>query len=181
MASIATSASRVPTEANSRARRHSSADNITVLRFVALCHFAYSATLLAAAVWFGASALSVLPHMSSGTPLTNLPAVLLIAATIGGPPAALAIWMAVLGRVVWRRLPDARAALLWTHSVLLVAGAVACAIGIAGMEAAARSSERGGGLLGPVAVLPLFVGLPMVALALCSIAVAVTALQSSRD
>jgi hypothetical protein len=149
-----------------------------VLRFVALCHFVWSLILLAAAAWFGVSALAVLRHMSSGAPLTNLLAVLLVAAPLSGPPAALGIWMGALGRMAWQRSPQARAALLWTHGVLLAAGAVACAIGIAGMEAAARSAERGGGLLGPVAALPLLIGVPTVVLAVCSIGVAI-ALQRS--
>jgi ABC-type Fe3+ transport system permease subunit len=81
--------------------------------------------------------------------------------------------MAALGRMAWTRSPHARAALLWTHGVLFLAGALACVIGIAGMEAAARSAGRGGGLLGPVAALPLLIGVPTVVLAVCSIAVAI--------
>jgi len=143
-----------------------------MLRFVALCHFLWALVLLLIAVWFGVSTLRVLPYMSSGTPLTNLPAVLLVTVSTAGLPAGLGIWMAVLGRMAWTRTPRVRAVLLWTHGVLLVAGLSACAIGIAGMAAAARSAERGGGLLGPVAALPLLVGVPIVALALGSIAAA---------
>ena len=143
-----------------------------MLRFVALCHFVWGLVLLAAAAWFGVSVLRVLPHMSTGTPVTNLLAALLVAASAVGPVAALGLWMGILGRMAWTRSPHARAALLWTQGVLLAAGLFACAIGIIGMEAASRSSERGGGLLGPVAVLPLVVGVPMALLALCSIRVA---------
>src|SRR5262245_43870722 len=104
-----------------------------MLRFVALCHFVWGLVLLAAAAWSGVSVLRVLPHMSTGTPVTNLPAALLVAASAVGPLAALGLWIGVLGRMAWTRSPHARAALLWTHSVLLMAGLFACAIGIIGM------------------------------------------------
>jgi len=147
-------------------------DNIRMLRFVALCHFVFSLLLLVAAAFFGVTALRVLPHLTAGTRDTRLISVLLLAASVAGPPAAAGVWMAALGRMAWTPTPHARAALLWTHTVLLVAGLYACFVGITGMAAAARSAERGGGLLGPVATLPLVVGVPIVALALCSIAAA---------
>jgi len=140
-----------------------------MLRFVAVCHFLWSGLLLAAAALLTWSALRVQPHLSTGNALTKTLVVMLVAMYAAGPYAALGFWMAVLGRMAWMRSPGARKALLWTHGPLLVVGLVACAIGIAGMEAAARSAARGGGLLGPVAVLPLLVGVPLVALALCSI------------
>jgi hypothetical protein len=151
-----------------------------MVRFVALCHFVWGLVLLAAGAWFGVSVLRVLPHMSTGTTGTNLFAALLVAGSVVGPLAALGLWMGVLGRMAWTRSLHARAALLWTHGVLLMAGLLACAIGIMGMEASARSSERGGGLLGPVAVLPLLVGVPLALLALCSIRAAVIIPPRSR-
>jgi len=145
-----------------------------MLRFVAFCHFVWALVLLAVAAWFGGSALSVLPHMSTGTSLTTLLAVLTVTASMAAPPAALGIWMAVLGRMTWARSPDVRAPLLWTHGALLVAGLLACVSGAIAMEAAARSAERGGGLLGPIALLPLLGGIPIVLLAILSIGAALS-------
>ena len=144
-----------------------------MLRFVALCHFLWGLMVLTAAAWFVVSSLRVLPHMSTGSVYTNVPAVMLVAASAAGPPAALGVWMLVLGRMAWIRARSVRSALLWTHGVLLLVGLVVCAAGFVALKAAALSAERGGGILGSIAALPLLVGVPMVLLALCSIAVAV--------
>ena len=143
-----------------------------MLRFVALLHFISSALLLSGAALLASSALRVQPHLSSGTPLTKTLVVVFVAMTAAGPWAALGFGMAVLGWMAWTRKARVREALLWTHGPLLLVGLLACSIGIAGMQAAERSAERGGGLLGPVAVVPLLVGVPIVALALCAIVAA---------
>jgi hypothetical protein len=140
-------------------------------RVLALAHFVFAFALLAASAGFIVSTLRVLPYMSSGTPLTNLPTVLFVAASISAAPTLLGVWLAVLGRSLWQRAPGARTTLLWTHVVLLVAGLAACALGILDLQAAARSAEHGGGLLGALGLVPLLIGAPLVALALCSIAV----------
>ena len=143
-----------------------------MLRVVALLHFLWSVLLMSAAALLAWSALRVQPHLSSGTPFTKTLVVSLVAVTTAGPWAALGFGLAVLGWMAWTRSPRVRAALLWTHGPLLVLGLLACSIGIAGMQAAERSAQRGGGLLGPVAVVPLLFGVPIVALALCAIVAA---------
>lgn len=49
------------------------------------------------------------------------------------------------------------------------------------MRAAERSAESGGGLLSPVAALPVALGVPVLILALCSIAAARSLLPPAGD
>src|SRR6185436_14013656 len=118
---------------------------------------------------FAWSALRVQPHLSSGTPFTKSLVVTIVAVTTAGPWSALGLWMGVLGWMAWTRSPRVRAALLRTHGPLLCLGVLACFIGGAAMAAAEQSAQRGGGLLGPVAVIPLLFGAPIVFLALFAI------------
>jgi len=142
------------------------------LRCAALGHVGWGVILLLAAGWFAVSTLRTIPYMSSGTVWINTVAALLVASTTALPVAALGVWMLVLGRGLWSAPEKQRIALLWTHGVLLALGSLAVAVGILGVRAAERSSARGGGLLGPVAVIPLMFGTPVVLLAVISIVVA---------
>ena len=139
-------------------------------RFVAIGHVGWGALLLLAAGWFAVSAFRTLPYMSGGT--RDLPAVMIVAAMNALPLAALGAWMLVLGRGLWSGRRGLRAPLLWTHGLLAVLGALSLALGVYAVGAAARSSGRGGGLLAPIAILPLLFGVPMVLLALSTIIVA---------
>lgn len=153
---------------------------IWILRFLALAHFVWGAALLAAAAWFALSALRVLPHMSGGSGWSNLSAVLFMAAASALAPAAFGTWMCLLGRKLWSARAPLRRTLLWTHGFLLVVGVLAVLAGLQSIEAAEQSSARGGGLLGPLAYVPLLFGAPMTVLALWSLAVALVGLPGQR-
>jgi len=58
---------------------------------------------------------------------------------------------------------------------------MAVAVGIHSVEAAELSSARGGGLLSPLAYVPLLFGAPVVVLASLSLVVAIVALPISRS
>jgi len=60
----------------------------------------------------------------------------------------------------------------------LLPGILAVVGGVYAMRAAERSAASGGGLLSPLAALPLAFGVPVVVLALCSIAIALTVAPS---
>ena len=152
-----------------------------VMRCLALVHFAWGLLLLAVAAFFGAGMLRVLPHLSSGTVWTNLPGVLLMAAVYALPFGLLGFWMIVLGRWVWTLRPQLRRALLITHGVMLLIGTLAVVTGVHAMRAAERSTASGGGIMSPIAALPVVFGVPIVVLALCSIAVALTMAPSTRE
>jgi hypothetical protein len=139
-------------------------------RWVAIGHVGWGMLLLLAAGWFTVSAFRTLPYMSAGA--RDLPAVLMVAAMNALPLAALGAWMLILGRGLWSGRRDLRAPLLWTHGVLAALGALSVAVGVYALGAAERSSARGGGLLAPIAILPLLFGVPVVLLALSTIIVA---------
>ena len=139
------------------------------LRFLAVCHFAWGGGLLLGAGWSSWSTFRILPHLSTGTIWTNLPYALLLVATHALPPAALGVWMGLLGRRLWSPGAQLRTTLIWTHGILLVIGSLAVYVGIHSVEAAELSSSRGGGLLSPLAWIPLVFGLPIVVLAAFSL------------
>jgi hypothetical protein len=151
-----------------------------VMRCLALVHFVWGLLLLFTATFFGVGMLRTLPHLSSGTVWTNLPGILLLAALYALPLGLLGLWMIVLGRWAWIIRPRLRLALLITHGVLLLPGTLAVVAGVQAMRAAERSTASGGGLLSPLAALPLAFGIPVLVLALCSIAVALTVTPSMR-
>jgi len=145
-----------------------------MMRCLALAHFAWGGLLLLTAAYFGVSAFRTLPHLSSGTIWTNLPVVVVLAAFYALLLGTVGFWMIVLGRWAWTMRPRLRLALLVTHGVLLLPGSLAVIVGVHSMRTAERSTESGGGLLSPVAALPLALGVPVLILALCSIAAART-------
>jgi hypothetical protein len=151
-----------------------------VMRCLALVHCAFGLLLLVTATYFGVGMLRVLPHLSSGTVWTNLPGVLLLAAVYALPFGLLGFWMILLGRWAWTLRPQLRLALLITHGVLLMPGTLAVVAGVHSLHAAERSTASGGGLLSPLAALPLLFGIPILVLALCSIATALTVVPSMR-
>ena len=144
-------------------------------RALSLGHYAWGTLLLLLAGWIVISAFRVLPYMSSGTILSNLPTAMIWALTHAGPFGVLGSWMLVLGRRIWNGHGRVRKALLATHGLLLVPGFLAVIIGIYGLRATERSMAKGGGLLSPYAAVPLVIGVPVVALAVLSIFLALTA------
>ena len=143
-----------------------------LFRLLALAHFAWGLALVLLASWLAASAFRILPHMSTGTVVTNLPTMLVLAIAMAGPPAALGTWILALGRRLWTGSRPVRMALFVTHGLMLAPGAFALLAGRFALNAAARSAAHGGGLLGAIGYLPLALGACIVALALFSILVA---------
>jgi len=84
-------------------------------------------------------------------------------------PMAGAAWLLVLAWRLWRPTPRLATPLRWTHSFVLLLGGLHCAWGLFAIQASERSAAAGGGLLGPVAVIPLIIGVPLVVLALASL------------
>jgi hypothetical protein len=71
--------------------------------------------------------------------------------------------------------------MLVTHSFLLLLGFLAVYEGFREIEAAERSTAAGGGLLSPVALLPFFLAVPLIAFAMCSILVALLAIPQPHS
>jgi len=71
------------------------------------------------------------------------------------------VWMMIVGRWIWSGHDRSRSVLLVTHGLLLVVGSVAVGIGVWATQAAEHSGANGGGLLGPVAVIPLLIAGPV--------------------
>lgn len=147
---------------------------------LALGHYAWGGTLLLVAAWFGVGAIRILPHMWTGTVLTNLPTALMFAASAAGPFAALGGSLLALGRRAWTGHAPLCPALCWTHGVLLLRGAFAIVIGLQGMRQAEASAARGGGIMGSLAALPLLFGGAILALSVPSLAVALLVLRDLR-
>ncbi|MGD9373361.1 MAG: hypothetical protein PVF14_18190 [Desulfobacterales bacterium] len=68
------------------------------------------------------------------------------------------IWLAVLGFRLWRPDPTVRAALRVTHAVLGPLAILLVVYGWFCLQAAQRSAETGGGLLGAVGLIPIVMG-----------------------
>lgn len=149
---------------------------LVACRALGAAHFVWGGALVLAAGWFAIAVARALPHMTTGTTAGNAAASVLLAATGSLPGAVLGTWMLALGVRLWSPPARLRTALLWTHVTLLIPGGVALAVGLMAMRAAARSAARGGGLMGPIAAVPLVFGAPTTLLAVASIAVAVVVL-----
>jgi len=99
-------------------------------------HTIFGFALLAVGGWWAFATLQILPHMSTGSTLTNLAIVVMLAQTFSAPFIALGAWMLALGRAVRRGDRGGRLRLLRTHIVLLVLSLAAMAVGIADLWAA---------------------------------------------
>ncbi len=151
-----------------------------MMRCLALAHFAWGLLLIVTGACLGIGMLRVLPHLSSGTVRTNLPGVLLMAAIYALPAGSLGFWMIVLGRWAWTLRPCLRLALLITHSILLLPGTLAVVVGVYALRAAERSTAHGGGIMSPLAAVPLVFGVPVLILALGSIVATLTVASCAR-
>lgn len=152
-----------------------------MIRCLALVHYAWGLALILLASWIVTSAFLILPHMSTGNIWIGLPTFLMLAASHAAPLGVLGMWIVILGHRTWTGHAGLRTALITTHGLLLLPGLLAAALGVFTMRAAARSAAQGGGLLSPVAVIPLAIGVPVVTLALGSILLALTAVPKQRN
>lgn len=140
-------------------------------RFLAAAHFLFGSIIASLGTWIGASCFLVLPHMSTGTSGTNLFAATMLAVTTGGPLAAGGIWMGVLGCWIWSGDTKVRPALMTTHSLFLLFGALGMIYGIFALHAAERSAAAGGGLMGAIGLVPLLIGACFSGFALWSLSI----------
>ena len=69
------------------------------------------------------------------------------------------VWLAILGFRLWRPSYRLRAMLRHTHRVLLPFSILLVAYGFFALDAAQRSAEAGGGLLGGFGLIPIVMGL----------------------
>ena len=90
-------------------------------------------------------------------------------------------WILILGRRTWNGAQPVRKVLLVTHGILFVIGSLSVVMGIYAIRDAEASIARGGGLLSPIAWVPLILGFLLVALALPSIIIALTAAPKTAD
>ncbi len=148
------------------------ASHCWLMRCLAVAHYAWGTVLLLLAVWCVIAALMVLPHMSSGTIWSNLPTSLSIAAWQSFLPGALGVWMMIIGYRAWAVNSGLRKTLLISHGLLSGPGLLAAIVGVHAVRAAEISSSRGGGLLSPIAYVPLAIGVPMIVLAAVSVVMA---------
>mgnify|MGYP001382619551 CR=1 FL=1 len=152
-----------------------------IQRLLAMSHFGFGLTLLVGAVWFVAALLGVRQSATAGfwMVLLNLgfsslgPFVIL-------PQAALGLWLLVLARWLWAGHRRLLLALLVTNGFVLLLGVLLIRIGFNAVAAAERSAARGGGLLSPIAGLPVLHGVPLAIFALSSIVLALAAANLDR-
>ena len=70
------------------------------------------------------------------------------------------IWLAILGNRLWLQKIQFHGAFRYTHILLALFAALLIAVGIDAISHARQSAEAGGGLLSPVAYIPIMMGIP---------------------
>ena len=121
---------------------------VTRLRLLGVAHVIVGVVLLPASAFFG---------------------LLLAPVLLPGP-----IWLIALGFCLWAPTARFRVLLLRTHFALAALALLLCAYGILALQAARRSADEGGGLLGAFGLIPMAMGLVAGCLAAASLAVAYT-------
>lgn len=142
-------------------------------RCLAMVHLGCGLLLLLGAAWYAALLFGAHPPVPrSGPWLIALASALVGSTILVIPQAALGLWMVVLARWLWHGHRGLRAALVLTHGFLVLLGLFLSVVGFHAVAAAERSTARGGGLLSPIAYIPLLFGVPMVVFAACVLAIA---------
>ena len=142
-------------------------------RFLALCHMGLGMLLHLGVVAYTTTVIIGFPQLLKDAPRTNiLGSVVFVVLIILLPETALGAWLLTLSRWLWAGRRRLRTALLLTHTFLLLLGLLGVMIGFQSMRAAEISTERGGGLLSPLAIVPFLLATPLLALVFCSIAAA---------
>ena len=152
-----------------------------LLRGLAVGHLAWGLLLILVAAYTAYSALAVLAYMSTGTVWSNLPIAMVLALEHSVPCGLLGGWMLILGRRIWSGTRPVRTALLVTHGISLMIGSLSVVVGVYAVRGAEISTARGGGLLSPLAWVPLIFGIVVVTLALPSIILALTSIPETAD
>lgn len=146
-----------------------------LMRGLAVWHIVWGLLLVLCASYVTWTALA---HMLTGK-ASNIVAMLFLVGQYAAPLALLGAWMLALAHRIWVGKRSVRTALLVTHGILLVLGIPSIMIGVHAVRAAEISTARGGGLLSPLAWLPLILGIFIAALALPSVVLALTAPRSA--
>ena len=134
------------------------------LRCLALAHVIVGLALLLFSVFIG----RLFGHGFSSVRGARVVWVLVLSFQIVMPVVG-GVWMMVLGFRLWHPSPRLAMQLCWTHRICLFFGGLFCIYGVFALKAAERSTAAGGGLLSPVAFIPLIFGGPLVALAVASL------------
>ena len=79
------------------------------------------------------------------------------------------IWLAILGIRLWLQKIQFRGAFRYTHIALALFAALLIAMGLDAISHAQQSAEAGGGLLSPVAYIPIVMGIPAGLLSIASL------------
>lgn len=79
------------------------------------------------------------------------------------------IWLVILGNRLWLQKIQFRGAFRHTHIVLALFAALLIAVGLDAIGHAQQSTEAGGGLLSPVAYIPIMMGIPAGLLSIASL------------
>ena len=156
-----------------------------IQRFLAVGHFGFGLALLVGAVggiaWFTAALSGLRPSGTAGYWLLLLnPGFSLLGPLFMLPQAALGLWMLLLARRLWAGHGRRMLALLVTDGFVLLLGLLLISVGFDAVAAAERSSARGGGLLSPIAGLPILHGVPLTIFGLASIVLALAAAGIER-
>ena len=152
-----------------------------LLRGMAVGHFVWGLIFVLFAAYVTYSAFAVLAYMSSGNIWSKLAAAMFVTIQHSLPFVLLGGWILILGRRTWNGAQPVRKVLLVTHGILFVIGSLSVVMGIYAIRDAEASIARGGGLLSPIAWVPLILGFLLVALALPSIIIALTAAPKTAD
>ena len=153
---------------------------IWIRRCLALGHLGLGLAVLLSGASYTALVITGLPQLSRDAPGTSLLGAALFATTMAFVPlVGCGAWLMVLARWLWSGHRRLRTALLVTHGFLLLLGSLGVVVGLQAVDAAERSTARGGGLLSPLAFLPFLFAVPLLAFALCSIAAALRVIPAS--
>ena len=135
---------------------------IWIRRCLAVCHLGLGSILLLGVAAYTTTVIIGFPRLLKDAPRTNiLGSAVFVALIILLPETALGAWLLTLSRWLWSGHRSLRTALLLTHAFLLLLGLLGVMIGFQAMRAAEISTERGGGLLSPLAILPFLLATPL--------------------
>ena len=141
-------------------------------RILAFVHFLYAIVLFSGALWLAVSAFKIIPYMTCGTVFTNIPNALFIGFTQGAPLILAALLFSAAGWGIWSHYWLIKKYLLWFHGLSIIFSAGLIIIGIHAVKAAEASCAKGGGILSPIAWVPIIIGVPIMSIAIFTFTIA---------
>jgi len=100
-------------------------------------------------------------------PLSMMFGLMLAPLVVLGP-----LWIIALGILLWRSGVKVRRLVSRTHLVAIGVAVLLCIHGMLALQAAARSADEGGGLLGAYGLIPMAYGLLLVTFSIVSLVLA---------